>query len=142
MKFEDIRIGKTYYVVFDGDNYAAPYVAVTKDDFVSELERASDYTDFMPLVEEIPTYNTGDDYGYYCGYETRQSLKRILEAQNESLGFDLDTDVLQRRGGDLGYRHAGLLMSVEVRRTIWRGPVRQSTSSPVGRGGRPDRAVS
>jgi hypothetical protein len=72
------------------NNYAAPYTNITKEDFVTELERASDYTDFMPLVEEIPTYNTGDDYGYYTTYAIRQDLKRILEAQNESLGFDLD----------------------------------------------------
>lgn len=71
-------------------NYADAYTNVSEDDLITKLERASDFTDFMPLVEEIPTYNTGDDYGYYTTYTVRQSMKQLLKAQNENLGFDLD----------------------------------------------------
>lgn len=72
------------------NNYAAQYTAVSKEDLIDKWERMIDFTDFMPLVDEIPTYNVGDDYGFYTNYSVLQSLKRILEAQNESLGFDLD----------------------------------------------------
>ncbi len=70
-------------------NYATQYTAVTKDDFVRKARRMCVYTDFMPLVDEIPVYNTGDDYGYYTNYALLSVLEEILEAQNENLGTDI-----------------------------------------------------
>ena len=70
-------------------NYADRYTGVTKDDFVRKLRRMANYTDFMPLVDEIPTYNTGNDYGYYTNYAVISALEEILEAQNENLGTDV-----------------------------------------------------
>ncbi len=83
------------------NNYATQYTDLTKDDFVTKLERASDYTDFMPLVDDNADYNTGDDYGFYTTYAVKQAMKQILESQNENLGFDLDpaNDKLTYRRG-------------------------------------------
>jgi len=71
-------------------NYAAPYTNLTKADFVAALWRAMTWTDFTPLVDGIPDYNTGNDYGLYTTYATIAGLKQILESQNDDLGYDLD----------------------------------------------------
>ena len=71
-------------------NYAAQYTTVSKDDLVVKMEVMADMTDFMPLIDELPTYSVGEDQGFYLNRPTRQSLKALLEAQNDDLGFDLD----------------------------------------------------
>jgi hypothetical protein len=81
-------------------NYATQYTSITKDDLVRKLRRMAVYTDFMPLVDEIPVYNTGDDYGYYTNYAVVAGLEELLEAQNDDLGPDVasqDGKVLFRR---------------------------------------------
>lgn len=70
-------------------NYATQYTTVSKDDLIRKWRRACMYTDFTPLVDEIPTYNTGDDYGYYTNYPVVGTLEEILESQNENLGSDV-----------------------------------------------------
>lgn len=70
-------------------NYAEQYVTVSKDDLIRKMRRAQHYTDFMPIVDDIPTYNTGNDYGIYTNYVVVQTLTEILEAQNENLGSDV-----------------------------------------------------
>ena len=70
-------------------NYATQYTAVTKDDLVRKWRRMAHYTDFMPLVDNIPQYDTGEDYGYYTNYSVQGTLVELLEAQNENLGNDL-----------------------------------------------------
>ncbi len=98
-------------------NYAAQYTSITKDDLIRKLERASDYTDFMPLVDDVPSYNTGDDYGYYTTYSVRQTMKEILESQNDNLGFDLDP-----ANGKLVYRRSPI---------TWVKELDQDTTGPV-----------
>src|SRR5205085_1272842 len=81
-------------------NYATQYTAVTKDDLIRKLRRAAEYTDFMPLVDDTPTYNTGDDYGFYTNYAVIGTLEEILESQNDNLGNDIapeDGKVIFRR---------------------------------------------
>jgi hypothetical protein len=81
-------------------NYADAYTAVTKDDLIRKMRRAYVYTDFMPLVDDIPSYNTGDDYGIYTNYAVLGPMEEILESQNEDLGSDvasMDGKVLFRR---------------------------------------------
>lgn len=81
-------------------NYATQYTNVTKDDLVRKWRRMSVYTDFMPLVDQIPVYNTGDDYAYYTNYAVLGLLEELLEAQNENLGNDVaskDGSVMFRR---------------------------------------------
>jgi hypothetical protein len=99
------------------NNYADAYTNVTKADLIRKMEVASDMTDFMPLVDDIPQYNTGDDYGYYTTRAVRQSCKEILESQNENLGFDLDP-----AQGKLVYRRAPL---------VWVKELDSDTSSPI-----------
>lgn len=70
-------------------NYATQYTNLTKDDFVRKARRMKKYTDFMPLVDETPVYNTGDDYGQYTNYAVVSALEEILESQNENLGNDV-----------------------------------------------------
>ena len=54
----------------------------------------------MPLVDDIPQYNTGDDYAYYTNYAVTSQLEEVLESQNENLGTDIapmDGKVVFRR---------------------------------------------
>jgi len=81
-------------------NWTAQYAAVTKDDLIRKWRKAAHYTDFMPLVDDIPQYNTGDDYGFYTNYAVLGTMEEILESQNENLGTDvasMDGKVVFRR---------------------------------------------
>ena len=81
-------------------NYATQYTVVSKADFVRKARRMAEYTDWMPLVDEIPEYNTGDDYGQYTNYALLGALEEVLESQNDNLGTDLasmDGKVMLRR---------------------------------------------
>lgn len=71
-------------------NYADAYTLVTKDDLVEKMHRARFYTDFQPLVDEVPEYDTGYDYGIYTNYATRAKMRQILESSNENLGSDFE----------------------------------------------------
>ncbi len=37
----------------------------------------------------MPTYNTGDDYGFYTNYNVVAGLEQLARAQNENLGTDV-----------------------------------------------------
>lgn len=81
-------------------NYADIYTNISKDDLIRKWRRAAFYTDFAPLVDGMPVYNTGDDYGYYSNYPVVGRLEEILEAQNDNLGNDVaskDGQVVFRR---------------------------------------------
>ncbi len=81
-------------------NYATQYTSVDKTDFVRKLRRAHEYTGFMPIVDDIPTYDLGEDYGLYSNYAVVGALEELLEAQNENLGTDIasmDGKVVFRR---------------------------------------------
>lgn len=71
-------------------NWAAQYSAITVPDLLTKWDKAATFTDFEQPVE-IPTYNTGNKYGFYTNYTVLGPLKRLLEQQNESLGYDLDS---------------------------------------------------
>lgn len=70
-------------------NYATQYTLVTKDDLIRKMRRAARKTDFKPLVEDMPVYDTGKDYGWYSNYAVVSTLEEILESQNENLGDDV-----------------------------------------------------
>lgn len=70
-------------------NYADAYTNVSKDDLIRKMRRAQHYTDFTPLVDGIPTYAMGDDYGIYSPYAVVQTIEELLEDQNENLGNDV-----------------------------------------------------
>jgi hypothetical protein len=82
------------------NNYAAKYVSVTKDDFIRTARRAATKTFFRPPVDGIPTFNTGDKYGFFTNYTVVAYLEEAAEAQNEDLGNDVasrDGQVIFRR---------------------------------------------
>lgn len=70
--------------------YAGPYTAVSVDDLIPKWEHMADHIAFEPPVENEPTFNTGDDYGWFTTYTVYQGIKQILKGQNEDLGMDLD----------------------------------------------------
>lgn len=70
-------------------NYAEQYTAVTPDDLIRRMRRAMKYTDFTPLVDDMPTYNTGNDYGIYTNEPVQTSCEELLDDRNENLGNDL-----------------------------------------------------
>lgn len=81
-------------------NWTAQYTGVTRDDLVRKLRKASQFTKFMPTVDGIPTFNTGDNYAYYTNYSVIQPMEEVLEGNNDNLGNDVaakDGMVLFRR---------------------------------------------
>lgn len=73
-------------------NWSANFAAISKDDFVKKLRKAATFTHFEASARSKPkTFNTGDDYGYYCTYAILSGLEELLEAQNQNLGFSIDS---------------------------------------------------
>ena len=70
-------------------NYATQYTVVSKDDLIRKMRRAAYYIDWMPLVDDMPQYETGNDFGWYTNYAVLQPMEEILESQNENLGNDI-----------------------------------------------------
>lgn len=72
-------------------NYAEPYTAVTSDDLVRKMRRAMYYTNFKPIVSEIPEYGgSAKKLSIYTNYAVLSPLEELLKTQNDNLGNDLD----------------------------------------------------
>ena len=69
-------------------NYTFQYTLVTKDDLIRKMRKAATFTNFMSPVD-IPSYNTGNDYGFYTNYNVLGKLEEALEGQNQNLGNDV-----------------------------------------------------
>ena len=81
-------------------NYTAQYTSIAKDDLIRKMRRAATFCNFTPPVENIPTFNTGNDWKFYSNYAVVGGMEELLESQNESLGSDVasqDGSVLFRR---------------------------------------------
>jgi hypothetical protein len=81
-------------------NWAAPYTAISRDDFIRAARQAATKTRFLPPVDGIPSPNTGDEYGFYTNYSVVQPLEEAVESQNDNLGHDvasMDGKTLFRR---------------------------------------------
>jgi hypothetical protein len=81
-------------------NWTYQYVAVSRDDFIRHARQAATKIFFRPPVDGIPTFNTGDTYGYFTNYAVIGQLEEAVESQNEDLGNDLasrDGQVIFRR---------------------------------------------
>jgi hypothetical protein len=72
------------------NNWTYQYTAVTRDDLVRHWSKALDWIDFEPVVDGVPTFNTGDSYGQYTNYGVYGPLKEALDSQNDNMGNDLD----------------------------------------------------
>ncbi len=81
-------------------NWTYQYTSVTKDDLIRHWRKAATFTNFKPPVQGIPTFNTGNKYGYYTNYAVVGPLEEALEAQNESLGPDIAS-----QDGKVIFRH-------------------------------------
>ncbi len=71
------------------NNYTYQYVAVSRDDLIRNWRKAATLTNFKPPVDGIPTFNTGDSYGFYTNYGVIGPLEEALESQNDDLGNDI-----------------------------------------------------
>lgn len=70
-------------------NYTGNYVTMGQDDGIAMWRRAADKTNFKPTVPGLSSYSTGNKYGYYHNYTTKQVLENTLLGQNENLGNDI-----------------------------------------------------
>ncbi len=70
-------------------NWTDQYTNVSQDDFIRRARKAARFTDFEPPVDGIPTYNTGDVYGFYTNYGVLGPLEESLMGQNDNLGPDI-----------------------------------------------------
>jgi hypothetical protein len=72
-------------------NYTAQYVNIDDTDLLPKWEEAADLTTFMaPVTRGVGSFDTGDKMGFYTNYTVYSALKRLLKAQNDDLGFDID----------------------------------------------------
>jgi hypothetical protein len=73
-------------------NYTAQYTTVTKDNLFDLMADAYYYTGFQaPHNDRIPGYNDGPmDLAIYSIWTVIRPIERILETQNDKLGFDMD----------------------------------------------------
>lgn len=69
-------------------NWACTYTAITSTDLIRKWRRAATFTNFKAPVPS-PSYNTGNNYGYYTNYSVIGPLEEALEAQNDNLGNDV-----------------------------------------------------
>lgn len=83
-------------------NYATQYTIVSKDDMLRKARRMAEKTEFAPLVDDMPVYDTGMDYGCYTNYAVYGSFVEIAESQNDDLG----PDVAPMDGGKVMFRRA------------------------------------
>lgn len=70
-------------------NWTYQYTSVSRDDFIRHVRQAATKTFFRPPVDGIPTFNTGDKYGFYSNYSVIGQLEEAVESQNENLGNDI-----------------------------------------------------
>lgn len=71
------------------NNWTYQYSAISRDDFIRHARQAATKTYFRPPVDGIPTFNTGDEYGFFSNYTVVGQLEEAVESQNEDLGNDL-----------------------------------------------------
>lgn len=68
-----------------GDNYGADGVFPVLG-LVSQMREAYVKTGFKPIANaSVPSYNTGDRHGIYCGYAALSGLERIVERTNDKV---------------------------------------------------------
>jgi hypothetical protein len=70
-------------------NWTGPYTAVSRDDFIRQAREAALKIHFKPVVDGIPSPNTGDEMGCYANYSVIQPLEEAAESQNDNLGSDV-----------------------------------------------------
>jgi hypothetical protein len=85
--FSSLGLNWTTYPAWQ--NWTDQYVAVSVDDFIRRARKMCTYIHFEPTVDGIPTFNTGDDWGFYTNYGVIGPLEEQLGAQNDNIGDDV-----------------------------------------------------
>lgn len=83
-------------------NWTDQYVSVSRDDLIRRMRQAATKVRFKPTVDGIPTFDTGEENGYYTNYSVIGALEEAGESQNDNLGNDLasmDGKIMFRRVG-------------------------------------------
>lgn len=70
-------------------NWAGEYGAVTQTDLIRKVRQAIDKTNFVPVVTDIASYQSGTDCQIFVNHDTLQLIEELGRAQNESIGYDL-----------------------------------------------------
>jgi hypothetical protein len=70
-------------------NWTFQYNAVTRDDLIRKWRKAAEFTDFDTAAPDMPTFNTGDDCGYFSNWGVIGLLVEILQTNNDDLGPDI-----------------------------------------------------
>lgn len=99
------------------NNYTAPYTDITKTDLIRKWRKAATFTGWQPPVDGIPSFNTGDDYGFYTNYGVIGPCEELLEAQNDDLGPDIAS-----QDGQLMFRRTPV---------VWVPKLEADTTNPV-----------
>jgi len=69
-------------------NWSAQYTTISKTDLVRKWRKAATKTKFISPTP-IPSYNTGNRFGYYMNYDVLGPIEEMLEGQNNNLGNDI-----------------------------------------------------
>ena len=96
--YTSIGLNPTVYP--NWSNWTDAFSIVTPDDLIRKMRKAATFTDWMPPVDGIPTFDTGDSYGIYSNYGVIGPLEEVLIAQNDNIGSDIaqmDGKVLFRK---------------------------------------------
>ena len=70
-------------------NWTFQYSAVTRDALIRKWRKAAEFCDFDTAAPDMPTFNTGDDCGYYTNWGVLGLLVEILQTNNDDLGPDI-----------------------------------------------------
>lgn len=93
-------IGLNPTVYPNWQNWTDQFTLVSRDDFIRKARKAATFINWKPPVSGIPTFSTGNDWGFYTTYTVVGQLEEALEAQNDNLGMRVDSqdgNVLFRR---------------------------------------------
>lgn len=85
--FTTIGLNPTTYP--NWNNYTDQYTNVTNDDLMRKMRMAATLTGWEPPVDGIPTFNTGNDYGFFTNYGVIGPAEELLMSQNDNLGHDV-----------------------------------------------------
>ncbi len=87
------NIAPSSYLNSDGTtrwgNWAFQYTGVTRDDLIRKWRKAVEFTDFDTPMPDMPTFDSGDDMGFYTNWGIKSIVEEILRTNNDDLGPDL-----------------------------------------------------
>lgn len=70
-------------------NWTFQYTAATREDLIRKWRKAAEFTDFDTPMPDMPTFDTGEGFGFYSNWALISPLVEILQGQNDNLGPDI-----------------------------------------------------